>query len=190
MNHSSRFKIIMMPRSSPSHIHIRRAPGAKSRALVVVDGVIFSGIMGRSSTTSRKLEGDGATPIGSYEFLFGLWRQDRMRKPRTLLDMKPVRDHDGWCDDPTHPRYNQLIKISPTTNPRHEILRREDHIYDIILVIAHNIRPRIRNRGSAIFIHLQSPDHRPTQGCIALSLRDMKRLLSRISRKTIITIHP
>jgi L,D-peptidoglycan transpeptidase YkuD (ErfK/YbiS/YcfS/YnhG family) len=57
---------------------------------------------------------------------------------------------------------------------------REDHLYDVIIVLGYNDRPRIRGRGSAIFVHLARPSYAPTAGCIAFSRRDLDAVLAEI----------
>ena len=59
---------------------------------------------------------------------------------------------------------------------------RDDHLYDIVGVLDWNISPRVRGRGSAIFLHLARPGYRPTAGCIALSRRDLGLLLGAAGR--------
>ena len=57
-----------------------------------------------------------------------------------------------WCDDINSKYYNQLININKNT--KHEKLFRKDQIYDLIIPINYNTKNPIRNKGSAIFIHL------------------------------------
>jgi L,D-peptidoglycan transpeptidase YkuD (ErfK/YbiS/YcfS/YnhG family) len=57
-------------------------------------------------------------------------------------------------------------------------------------VLGHNDDPVIPGMGSAIFMHLADPQGRPTAGCVALKLDDLKRLLSRCSPQTEIIIRP
>ncbi len=57
---------------------------------------------------------------------------------------------------------------------------RQDRLYDIVLVLDWNMTRRARNRGSAIFMHMTRPDHGPTQGCIALDPKLMRRLLPQL----------
>jgi L,D-peptidoglycan transpeptidase YkuD (ErfK/YbiS/YcfS/YnhG family) len=87
-----------------------------------------------------------------------------------------MRPNDGWCEDPRHGRYNCPIRLPSAAG--HETMWREDSLYDLVGVLDWNMRPRIRRRGSAIFLHLARPGYRPTAGCIALTLGDLKRLLA------------
>ena len=59
---------------------------------------------------------------------------------------------------------------------------RGDGLYDIVVVLGHNERPRIRGRGSAIFLHVARLDRAPTQGCIALARADLERVLTHLKR--------
>jgi L,D-peptidoglycan transpeptidase YkuD (ErfK/YbiS/YcfS/YnhG family) len=61
-------------------------------------------------------------------------------------------------------------------------LKRDDHLYDLVLVLGYNDRPRVRGRGSAIFMHLARPGFAPTAGCIALERRDLLMLLAGLRR--------
>ena len=47
-------------------------------------------------------------------------------------------------------------------------LWRSDHLYDFVIEIDHNTRPRIAGRGSAVFLHLARPNRSPTAGCVAI----------------------
>jgi L,D-peptidoglycan transpeptidase YkuD (ErfK/YbiS/YcfS/YnhG family) len=61
-------------------------------------------------------------------------------------------------------------------------LWREDHLYDLIVELDHNTRPRIPFRGSAVFIHFARRDFTPTAGCVALKRGDLQKLLSLLAR--------
>jgi L,D-peptidoglycan transpeptidase YkuD (ErfK/YbiS/YcfS/YnhG family) len=107
-----------------------------------------------------------------------LYRADRVTRPRTALPVRVIRDHDGWCEDPADRNYNRLVKLSPRSSV--DRLRRTDHLYDLVLILGYNDRPRVRGKGSAIFVHLARPGYAPTAGCIALSRRDLSALLAQI----------
>ena len=67
-------------------------------------------------------------------------------------------------------------------------LRRDDHLYDFIIEIDHNVRPRVAGRGSAVFLHLARDNFGPTAGCVAMTRASMLWLLSRIGPATRIEI--
>lgn len=142
---------------------------------------------GKHGLTSDKVEGDGKTPIGSYPFRRAFYRADRIAKPETSLPLQAITPTCGWCDDPTSPHYNRYIEKPFTTS--HEDLWLDRNIYDLIIVVGHNDDPVVPYKGSAIFIHLASPDFGPTQGCIALEPEALLDILAQATTdsKLIIT---
>jgi L,D-peptidoglycan transpeptidase YkuD (ErfK/YbiS/YcfS/YnhG family) len=93
----------------------------------------------------------------------------------------------GWCDDPKSKKYNQLIKLPSKYS--HENLYRENSIYDLILVLNYNMNPIIKNKGSAIFIHIANKKFKNTEGCIAIEKKNLVRLVKIINKKTLVIIH-
>lgn len=167
-------------------IVIRRAPLNKSRAILQYGPLSMPAAIGRSGTTARKREGDGATPIASMRLLNGFFRGDRMRNLRTRLPMRRIRPDMLWCDAPRDPNYNRLVRRPLKAS--HEEMRRKDGLYDACLVLDWNVTSRRRNRGSAIFFHLIRPGFEPTAGCVAIRPADMRRLLPLIGRGTMLKV--
>ena len=126
-----------------------------------------------------KREGDGATPLGVWPLVRGLWRQDRLTKPESALPFAPLAPDDGWCDDPADAAYNR-----PVTHPypsSAERMWREDGLYDVVVILAHNDAPPVPGLGSAIFLHCAGPGHPPTEGCVALARADLLAVLARVT---------
>jgi L,D-peptidoglycan transpeptidase YkuD (ErfK/YbiS/YcfS/YnhG family) len=123
-----------------------------------------------------KREGDGATPLGRYALRQVWYRPDRVTAPQTRLPVQALTPQDGWCDDPADPAYNRHVLLPHTAS--HEKLWREDHVYDVIVVLGHNDDPPVPGMGSAIFLHLARPDYSGTEGCVALALPDLLALLA------------
>ena len=152
-----------------------------TQARVGRDGVlVFAGeryraALGRGGVTAEKREGDGATPSGVLPLRRVFYRADRVRRPRTGLPTAPLAPNDGWCDEFGHRDYNRLVRLPH--DGRHEALWREDAVYDVIGVLGWNDDPVVAGRGSAIFLHVSRPDLAPTEGCIALALRDVLAIL-------------
>lgn len=92
----------------------------------------------------------------------------------------------GWCDDPKSDFYNQQVKLPNKFN--FERLYRNDRIYDLLAVLNYNTNPVIKNKGSAIFIHIAKNNYSPTKGCIALRKKNLLELLKTINQKTKIKI--
>lgn len=138
--------------------------------------------IGRSGITHLKREGDGATPAAVMRPVRGFWRADRRLKPITGVPMQPIRRGDGWCEVPGDRNYNRLVKKPYAAS--HEEMMRDDHLYDVVLELDWNHRPRRQGRGSAIFFHLTRHEQGPTAGCIAVDRRHVDFLLAKLSRRT------
>ncbi len=93
----------------------------------------------------------------------------------------------GWCDDPKSKQYNKLIKFPFDYSA--EKLYRSDNIYDIILVLNYNLKPIVKNKGSAIFIHISKNKDYKTAGCIAVNKKSLKQIIKNINTKTIVNIN-
>lgn len=126
-----------------------------------------------------KREGDGASPQGRWRMKRVFYRPDRVNRPTTDLPIVPLSEADGWCDAVDHPLYNRPVTLPFV--PSHEKLWRDDHVYDVIVELAHNDDPVRPGFGSAIFFHLAHEDYRPTEGCVAVALEDMLRVLKQAS---------
>ena len=137
----------------------------------------FPCALGRSGRTAQKREGDGATPFGAWTMTAILYRRDRVQRPRSGVPVSAIEANDGWCDAPADRNYNRAVQLPYAASC--EQLWREDHVYDLVVVLSHNACPRRRNGGSAIFMHLARPGYLPTEGCIALSARDLRQVLKR-----------
>ena len=131
--------------------------------------------LGRAGVRADKSEGDGATPTGCFPLRRVLYRADRAAPPRTDLPLAPINREDGWSDDPGDPGYNSLIRLPYAAS--HEVLWRDDGLYDILVVLGFNDDPPVPGRGSAIFLHVAAADYAPTEGCIALAPGDLRDVL-------------
>jgi L,D-peptidoglycan transpeptidase YkuD (ErfK/YbiS/YcfS/YnhG family) len=174
-------------KTSLSAIHVRVRPRLRAQAWLVAGQRAFRTALGRASVKAAKREGDGATPAGRFRPVRLWWRADRLPRPPTLLPVRRIAADDAWCENPKHRRYNRPFRRS--ANEPGDRLKRADGLYDLIVEIDHNTRPRIAGRGSAVFIHVARPGFAPTAGCVALSRGDLRRLVSRLSPKTRIVIH-
>jgi L,D-peptidoglycan transpeptidase YkuD (ErfK/YbiS/YcfS/YnhG family) len=114
------------------------------------------------------------------------WRADRHPRPATLLPVRRIGADDGWCEDPCDRHYNRPVKLPPRAKA--DRLARKDHLYDFIIEIDHNTRPRVAGRGSAVFIHVARPGFAPTAGCVALPMNSLRRLLARVGPRTKIMV--
>jgi L,D-peptidoglycan transpeptidase YkuD (ErfK/YbiS/YcfS/YnhG family) len=168
-------------------LRIAPAAGNRQRGWLRAGLLCLPVALGRGGIRANKREGDGATPRGRFRPLRLWWRRDRLARPPTLLPVRPIGPADGWCEDPADRRYNRPIRLAP--GAAGDRLWRSDHLYDLVIELDHNARPRVAGRGSAVFIHVARPGLAPTAGCIALRGRDLRRLLARLGPSTRIFVH-
>jgi L,D-peptidoglycan transpeptidase YkuD (ErfK/YbiS/YcfS/YnhG family) len=142
--------------------------------------------LGRGGIVRVKREGDGATPAGRLPLRRIWYRADRVARPVTGLPTRAIRPDDGWCDAPGDRNYNRPVVIPYGAS--HERMWRDDGLYDIVIELGWNDRPRIRGRGSAIFLHIARPDYAPTEGCVALAREHMMRLLPSLRPRSTLVI--
>ncbi len=139
----------------------------------------FACAIGRSGTADSKHEGDGASPIGRWAMRRIYYRADRCSAPKTALPVQEMRRHDGWCDEPDDPKYNQPVDIPYPVSA--ESLWRDDGLYDLCVVLNFNMAPTMSGAGSAIFLHIARPDFGATEGCVALREQDLRHVLAQSS---------
>jgi len=138
--------------------------------------------IGKRGITSKKIEGDEKTPKGTFGFKSIFYREDRVSKIITSLKKMVIKINMGWCDDVSSKYYNKRIKLPFNHHAEHFWLK--ENIYDVIIIIDYNLRPIIKNKGSAIFLHIAKRNYSPTKGCVAVSKKDMNLLLMKINNKT------
>jgi L,D-peptidoglycan transpeptidase YkuD (ErfK/YbiS/YcfS/YnhG family) len=176
------------PRLRPQTALVMSLSPAAARGVVKLGGLTFPCALGRSGRTTRKREGDGATPAGRWRLLGVLYRPDRGRRPATRLPAWRLMPHDGWCDAPADRNYNRPVEHPYPASA--ERLWRADGLYDVIVVLSHNVRPRVRGTGSAVFMHVARPGYAPTEGCIALRKAHLLRLVQRLRLGASLQIRP
>ena len=174
------------PETSLRWLAVRRKPAQRSRGVLVAGPLALPVALGRAGIKANKREGDGATPRGVFRLKRLWWRAERHARPATLLPVRPIGSDDGWCEDPSDRHYNRPVKVAPGSQA--DRLARKDQLYDFIIEIDHNTRPRVAGRGSAVFIHVARPGFAPTAGCVALDINALRRLLARIGPRTRIVV--
>lgn len=163
-----------------------RRPGRPSEGWLSAGPMAIRVALGRSGVAANKREGDGATPRGAFR-LRRLWfRPDRGVRPRTALPMTRMTADLAWSEDPADRRYNRPFRANP--GGPGDRMWRADALYDLVIELDHNARPRIAGRGSAVFIHVARPGFAPTAGCVALAAPALRRLLPRLGPGTRIVI--
>jgi L,D-peptidoglycan transpeptidase YkuD (ErfK/YbiS/YcfS/YnhG family) len=167
-------------------VRISASSTDRRRGWLEAAGRLIPVALGRGGILADKREGDGGTPRGTFRPRRLWYRADRHSRPRTLLPVRTIGPEDAWCEDPADRHYNQPFRLrAGQTGDR---LQRDDHLYDFIIEIDHNTRPRMAGRGSAVFLHLARPHFGPTAGCVAMTQPAMLRLLQLIGPRTRIII--
>ena len=142
--------------------------------------------IGKRGIGYKRKEGDFITPIGTYKIKYILYRKDRVKKLQGKIKKIAIRKNMGWCNDPKSKEYNKLIKLPFAYN--FEKLFRKENNYDIILVLNYNMNPIIKNKGSAIFIHVAKKNYKKTEGCIALNKTHLLKIVKKLKKNTKVKI--
>jgi L,D-peptidoglycan transpeptidase YkuD (ErfK/YbiS/YcfS/YnhG family) len=146
----------------------------------------FRCALGKNGIKKKIKEGDNITPKGKFKLTKIYYRQDKIKKIKCLIKKIGIKKNMGWCDDPKSNFYNQQIKLPSKFG--HEKLYRNDRIYDLLVVVNYNTKPIIKNKGSAIFLHIAKKNYEKTKGCVALKKKHLIQLLAVIRKNTIIKI--
>lgn len=158
----------------------------KKSGYLIFNNLRFPCAFGKNGIKKNKIEGDNITPKGIFKLTKVFYRVDRIKKLKTVLKKYKIKKNMGWCDDSKSKFYNKQIFLP--SKFRHEKLYRRENIYDIIVLLNYNTRPTIKNKGSAIFIHIARDKLKATKGCIALKKNDLLLLLLKIKKKAKISI--
>ena len=142
----------------------------------------FRCALGKNGIGKKIKEGDNITPRGTFKITKIYYRPDKIKKLITFFKKIKIKKNMGWCDDPKSKFYNKQIKLPYKFS--HERLYRIDNIYDIIAVLNYNINPIIKNKGSAIFLHIAKNNYKLTAGCVAIKKNNLIKLLKIIKKNT------
>ena len=176
----------LMHRSTLLRLRLRTRAGRRTEGWLTVGCQTIPVALGRGGIRANKREGDGGTPRGKFHLRRLWWRADRHPRPPTLLPARRITGDVAWCEDPSDRRYNQPFRrMAGAAGDR---LWRDDRLYDFIIEIDHNTRPRVAGRGSAVFIHVARPGFGPTAGCVAMTSPRLRWLLGRVGPQTRIVI--
>jgi L,D-peptidoglycan transpeptidase YkuD (ErfK/YbiS/YcfS/YnhG family) len=167
-------------------VHVRAISPRAQKGVLIAGTLRIPCTLGRSGVTSLKREGDGATPRGRLKLRALLYRADQFLRIRSALAARPLKPDEGWCEVSADRNYNRPVTLPYAA--AHERMWRGDRLYDVVGLLGWNERPRRRNGGSAIFFHISRDDGGPTAGCIAVSMKDMRRLLPLLSRQPVFIV--
>ncbi len=143
--------------------------------------------VGKGGIRKKIKEGDKITPKGIFNLGPLYYRSDKIKFVKSKLILKKIKKNMGWCDDPNSKLYNRPIKIPKKYKYSHEKLYRKDSKYDFVIPIKYNFSKPIKNKGSAIFLHL-TDSYKPTDGCVALKFKDFLVMINLINKNSKIQI--
>lgn len=163
-------------------ILVRTISPRAARGIALVGRRALTCAVGRGGIRARKREGDGGSPRGAWRTLSVYYRCDRLSGVRSRLPVRHIRAFDGWCDARCDRNYNRRVRLPYPAST--ECLMRVDELYDLVVVLDYNVSRRLRGRGSAIFLHVARPGFTPTEGCLALSRRDLTWVVQRLTPRS------
>jgi L,D-peptidoglycan transpeptidase YkuD (ErfK/YbiS/YcfS/YnhG family) len=143
--------------------------------------------LGKAGIGKKEKEGDKITPKGTYKIVKIYYRTDRVKKIFSNFKLFKIKKNMGWCDDPKSKKYNRLVMLPSKYG--YEKLNRKDNIYDLVLVLNYNMKPIIKNKGSAIFIHIANKNYKKTAGCIGLKKSHLINIIKKIKKNTKVIIN-
>lgn len=160
-----------------------QSPATRHLGRFLLDGKAYACALGKAGITGTKREGDGATPRGTLAILDGRFRLDKVKKPFGRESFwQRIKSKDGWCDAAFTPTYNNAVSLPHAQS--HEIMTRNDHLYDRLIILDWNISRKAQSRGSAIFMHqarITNGQMQGTEGCVALEVPTFAKLAPRLA---------
>jgi L,D-peptidoglycan transpeptidase YkuD (ErfK/YbiS/YcfS/YnhG family) len=117
-------------------------------------------------------EGLGRTPVGVFTLTqaFGNQPNNGTRLPYTYVGRS-----DWWDENPASAHYNQLVVSTVSPGGNSENLYDAGEAYAHAVVINYNVNPVVKGAGSGFFLHVSFGA--PTEGCVAIPLGDLDRVM-------------
>ena len=115
-----------------------------------------------------------------------MFRKDRIKYIKSKVKKIEIKKNMGWCDDPRSKEYNKIVKLPSVYS--HEKLYKKENFYDIIIVLNYNMHPIIKNKGSAIFIHVAKKNYKKTEGCVAVGKNNLLKIIKELKKNTKVRI--
>ena len=125
-----------------SLLRVRPLAGNRARGWLTAGPFRVPCALGPAGIVRIKREGDKGTPAGRFRLLWGYCRPDRVRLRSAGAPLKPMRRDQGWCEDPSSPRYNRPVRL-PAADCTDRMWR-DDHLYDLTFVLDQNFSRRAK----------------------------------------------
>lgn len=126
-----------------------------------------------------KIEGDLKSPAGIFSlgYIFGFLPKSQMTHLK--MDYLQLNDFMEAVDDPLSGFYNCIVdsrEVLPDWKSSEKM--RKEPLYEMGLLIHHNLPQPQPGKGSAIFLHKWRTNNMGTAGCTAMSRDDLEQVLS------------
>lgn len=128
-------------------------------------------------TGLHKQEGDQRSPAGLFSL--GVVFGETMPKDCSMPFLQ-TEETLVSVDDPASQYYNVIVSEEEAVVDwkSAERMKRDDHLYQLGVVVNHNTHPLTPGMGSCIFIHLWKGENEGTAGCTAMSRENIIRLIA------------
>lgn len=142
--------------------------------------------IGKNGITKDKREGDGKTPLGSFELGIILGTHTKINN-KNSLKYQEITEDMYWVDDSKSKYYNQLVDISKVEKDWNSAEHLIDYPIQYEYLIEIRTNPNnVSGMGSAIFLHCSN--NKATEGCVAVNRDTMKKILENLDKNTKIEI--
>ena len=140
---------------------------------------------GGLSRPAQRRQGDGTTPIGTFELTFAFGTH--ARKARWRMPYHRIRPGDYWVGDNSSPYYNRLRTraqggfrwwLPPSDDDASEHLIHYRSQYEYAFATSFNAG-QVRHRGFAIFLHVNGRG--ATAGCVSAPRSFLQTLYRRLA---------
>lgn len=131
---------------------------------------------------SKRREGDGTTPVGSFPILMAFGKGSN---PGTALSWRRITEKSYWSGE--RATYNTWVESAKRIAGEHLA---DYYQYKYAMAIGFNRNPTVWKRGSAIFLHCKSTNSWSTGGCVSVYESVMLQLLKKCGKNPYIIIVP
>ena len=141
--------------------------------------------IGINGVTKEKVEGDGKTPIGTFDLgiTFGT------HKFLNSINRKYIQINNNlyWVDDIKSKYYNQLVDITKVNKDWNSAEHLIEYSREYEYAVEIKVNPEnVPGKGSAIFMHCSVG--KPTAGCVAIDREKLLELLKCVQENGLICI--
>lgn len=129
---------------------------------------------GRNGPAKR--EGDGRSPAGAFEL--GAMYGYQPAPEGVSLPYVEATPALRCVDDPRSRHYNRIVSTKTQERDWYsaELMRRKDDLYEIAIVVSHNVASPEPGAGSCIFLHVWEGPEVAVRGCTAMSKPELDAL--------------